>query len=156
MGSLFLYLCILPDMHKLFILIAEDDADDRFLLQTVFEEKGYTDRIEFVENGVELIDFLDNIEDKKTSTPVYPAFILLDLNMPKKDGREALKEIKLHPVFKKIPVIVFTTTKSENEIKRCYELGANTYVVKPVSFDALIKVVEDIRSYWFNTASIPV
>ena len=142
-------------MRKLFILIAEDDADDRFLLQTVFEERGYTDRIEFVENGVELIDYLDEIHEKKSVNPAYPCFILLDLNMPKKDGREALKEIKQHPVFKKIPVIVFTTTKSENEIKRCYELGANTYVVKPVSFDALIKVVEDIRSYWFNTASIP-
>ena len=86
----------------------------------------------------------------------YPGFILLDLNMPKKDGREALKEIKQHPIFKKIPVIIFTTTKSENEIRRCYELGANTYIVKPVSFDALIKVVEDIREYWFNTASIPL
>jgi CheY-like chemotaxis protein len=143
-------------MQKLFILIAEDDADDRFLLQTVFNERGFTDRIEFVENGVELIDFLDKIREKTIANSSYPAIILLDLNMPKKDGREALKEIKLHPVYKKIPVIVFTTTKSETEIRRCYELGANTYVVKPVSFDALIKVVEDIRSYWINTASIPV
>jgi CheY-like chemotaxis protein len=142
-------------MQKLFILIAEDDADDRFLLQTVFEEKGYEDKLEFVENGVELLEFLDDIHEKRTNGRYYPGLILLDLNMPKKDGREALKEIKQHPVFKKIPVIVFTTTKSENEIKRCYELGANTYVVKPVSYDALIKVIDDIRSYWFNTASIP-
>ena len=76
--------------------------------------------------------------------------------MPKKDGREVLKELKQHPVFKKIPVIVFTTTKNEIEIKRCYELGANSYVVKPITFDALLKVVENIRSYWFQTASIPV
>jgi CheY-like chemotaxis protein len=75
--------------------------------------------------------------------------------MPKKDGREVLKEMKTNPDFRTIPVIVFTTTKSENEIKRCYELGANTYIVKPVSFDALLKVVENIRSYWLNTASIP-
>lgn len=153
---MFIFVDIENVMQKLFILIAEDDADDRFLLQTVFEERGFTDRIEFVENGVELIDFLDDIQAKKAPGNAYPAFILLDLNMPKKDGREALREIKLHPVFKKIPVIVFTTTKSETEIRRCYELGANTYVVKPVSFDALIKVVEDIRSYWINTASIPV
>jgi CheY-like chemotaxis protein len=84
-----------------------------------------------------------------------PGFILLDLNMPKKDGREVLMEIKQHPVFKKIPVIVFTTTKNEIEIKRCYELGANSYIVKPISFDALLKVIENIRSYWFQTASIP-
>jgi CheY-like chemotaxis protein len=75
--------------------------------------------------------------------------------MPKKDGREALKEIKQHPVFKKIPVIVFTTTKNDTEIKRCYELGANTYIVKPTSFESLLNVVEEIRSYWFRVASIP-
>lgn len=142
-------------MQKLFILVAEDDSDDRFLLQTAFKERGYDDNLEFVENGVELFDFLENIQDKKNHHDTYPYFILLDLNMPKKDGREVLKEIKQHPVFKKIPIIVFTTTKNENEIKRCYELGANTYVVKPVSFDGLLKVLDDIRAYWFNTAAIP-
>ncbi len=142
-------------MQKLFILVAEDDSDDRFLLQTAFKEKGYDDKIEFVENGVELINYLDNIHEKKPNHETYPYFILLDLNMPKKDGREVLKEIKQHPVFKKIPIVVFTTTKNENEIRRCYELGANTYVVKPVSFDALLKVLEDIRTYWYNTAAIP-
>jgi len=74
--------------------------------------------------------------------------------MPKKDGREVLREIKQHPEFKKIPVVVFTTTNSENEVKRCYELGANTYVVKPVSFDSLLKVVEEIRMYWQNAATV--
>ncbi len=142
-------------VKKLFILIAEDDADDRFLLQTVFDEKGYTEKIEFVENGIELLNFLTNKEKQKTHESDYPVFILLDLNMPKKDGREALQEIKQHAIFKKIPVVVFTTTNNDNEIKRCYELGANTYVVKPVSFDALIKVVDDIRSYWIDTACTP-
>lgn len=140
-------------MQKLFILIAEDDADDRFLLQTVFNEKGFTDKIEFVENGVELVDRLIRIHERTNGEVEFPSFILLDLNMPKKDGRETLREIKQHPVFRKIPVIVFTTTKSEQEIRRCYELGANTYVVKPVSFDALIRVVSDIRNYWSNTAA---
>lgn len=140
---------------KLFILIAEDDADDRFLLQTVFDEKGYSEKIEFVENGIELLKFLTHKEDQKANDSDYPVFILLDLNMPKKDGREALQEIKQHAIFKKIPVIVFTTTKNDTEVKRCYELGANTYVVKPVSFDALIKVVDDIRSYWIETACTP-
>jgi CheY-like chemotaxis protein len=80
---------------------------------------------------------------------------LMDLNMPKKNGREALQELKQHPIYKSIPVIVYTTTKNEQEIRRCYELGANSYVVKPARFEALLKVVEDIRSYWFNTVSIP-
>ena len=141
-------------MQQRLILIAEDDADDRFLLQTVFDEKGYTDKIEFVENGVELLEYLNNIVEHRNGSH-FPAIILLELNMPKKDGREALRDIKEHPILKKIPVIVFTTTRSENEIIRCYELGANTYVVKPVSFDGLIKVVDEIRAYWINTASIP-
>lgn len=143
-------------MNNLQILIAEDDADDRYLIGTAFSEKGYSEKIDFVENGVELLNYLDNINtstlgDEKN----FPCVILLDLNMPKKDGREALKELKQHPVFKKIPVIVFTTTKNEIEIKRCYELGANSYVVKPLTFDELLMVVENIRSYWFKTASIP-
>ncbi|RFM28625.1 response regulator [Deminuibacter soli] len=142
-------------MSSSFILIAEDDADDRFLIQTAFEEKGFNDRIEFVENGVELLSFLQNIAVTAKEEQNFPGFILLDLNMPKKDGREVLKEIKQHPLYKKIPVIVFTTTRNELEIKRCYELGANTYIVKPISFEALLKVVDDIRSYWFQTASIP-
>jgi len=140
--------------EKLFILIAEDDADDRFLFKTAFEEKGYQDQIEFVENGIELWRSLQEIETRDPAKRAYPSFILLDLNMPKKDGREVLREIKQHPVFKKIPVVVFTTTNSENEVKRCYELGANTYVVKPVSFDSLLKVVEEIRMYWQNAAPV--
>lgn len=140
--------------EKLFILIAEDDADDRFLLKTAFEEKGYQEGLEFVENGVELLTFLNDILLKKSHLSHYPRVILLDLNMPKKDGREVLKELKQHPLFKVIPVIIFTTTKNDTEIKRCYELGANTYIVKPVSFDALLKVLEEIRQYWFTIASL--
>ena len=145
-------------MNKQPILIAEDDADDRYLLQTAFSEAGYAEQIDFVENGVELLSYLHNgfSEDGTIELKSLPGFILLDLNMPKKDGREVLKEIKQHPIFKKIPVIVFTTTKNEIEIKRCYDLGANSYIVKPISFDALLKVVENIRSYWFHTVSIPV
>jgi CheY-like chemotaxis protein len=125
-------------------------------MQTAFAESGYEDQLAFVENGVELLDYLRNLQPQNTSEPPQlPGFILLDLNMPKKDGREVLKEIKEDPRFKKIPVIVFTTTKNENEVNRCYELGANTYVVKPVGFELLVKTIEDIRTYWFKTAQIP-
>jgi len=143
-------------MNNQAILIAEDDADDRYLLQTAFSEMGYPEKIDFVENGIEVLNYLNANYTNNSDEKALPGFILLDLNMPKKDGREVLKELKQHPVFKKIPVIVFTTTKNEIEIKRCYELGANSYVVKPISFDALLKVVENIRCYWFQTASIPV
>jgi two-component system response regulator len=142
-------------MSKLYILVAEDDADDRFLLETAFAEKGFRERLTFVENGVELLDYLHGVGSGSTMETTLPGFILLDLNMPKKDGREVLKEIKEDPRFKKIPVIIFTTTKNETEITRCYELGANTYIVKPVGFDLLLKTLDDIRSYWFKTAQIP-
>jgi CheY-like chemotaxis protein len=142
-------------MTKPFILVAEDDADDRFLLQTAFAEKGFNDRIEFVENGVELLKFLHGILAAKPEDVVYPGFILLDLNMPKKSGREALTEIKQHPILKAIPVVVYTTTKNAAEIKKCYELGANTYIVKPARFESLLKVVGDVRNYWLDTAATP-
>lgn len=138
-------------MNSPFILIAEDDVDDRMLLQTAFDENNIKIQIEFVGNGSELIEYLETLEGRKSN---YPRIILLDLNMPKKDGRETLREIKQHPVFKKIPVVVFTTTKNENEIARCYELGANTYVVKPDSFELLRKIVISLSEYWFSTAAV--
>jgi CheY-like chemotaxis protein len=143
-------------MHNRCILVAEDDADDRFLLKATFAEKGIDDKLEFVNDGVELLAYLERIHEHKFPNTHYPGFIMLDLNMPKMDGREVLKIIKEHPIYKKIPVIIFTTTKNDIEIRRCYELGANTYVVKPVGFEALLKVLESIRDYWFDIASIVV
>ena len=140
-------------MKEIFILIAEDDADDRFLLQTAFEENGYTDKLHFVENGVELLEYLQHVE-KGGPVAVMPRFILLDLNMPKKDGREVLKEIKQNPFFNKIPVIIFSTTNNEHEMRRCYELGANSYITKPNSFESLIKTVAALRSYWLQATIV--
>jgi CheY-like chemotaxis protein len=141
-------------MEEIFILIAEDDADDRFLLQAAFEENGFTDKLYFVENGVEVVEYLQSINTDK-SEKKFPRFILLDLNMPKKDGREVLRELKQHPDFKKIPVVIFSTTNNEQEMRRCYELGANSYITKPNSFESLLKTVAALRSYWMHTSSIP-
>lgn len=140
-------------MEEIFILIAEDDADDRFLLQAAFEENGFSDRLHFVENGVEVLEYLNSI--RQPDEKQFPRFILLDLNMPKKDGREVLKELKQHPVLKKIPVVIFSTTNNEQEMRRCYELGANSYITKPNSFESLLKTVAALRSYWMHTTSIP-
>jgi len=141
-------------MDEIFILIAEDDADDRFLLQAAFEENRFNDKLHFVENGVELLDFLQR-HTQNEQTARMPHFILLDLNMPKKDGREVLRELKQHPIYKKIPVIIFSTTNNEQEMRRCYELGANSYITKPNSFENLIKMVAALRSYWIQTSSTP-
>jgi two-component system response regulator len=141
-------------MEETFILIAEDDADDRFLLKAAFEENGFSDKLEFVENGVEVLDYLFGIDTKEPGKKL-PRFILLDLNMPKKDGREVLKELKQHPDYKKVPIVIFSTTNNEQEMRRCYELGANSYITKPNSFESLIKTVAALRSYWMNTSNVP-
>ena len=141
-------------MSEISILIAEDDADDRFLMQTALKETRSEEKFKFVENGIELLSYLTALEPRDGEVN-YPKFILLDLNMPKMDGREALKKLKSHTALRKIPVIIFSTTKNETEVKRCYDLGANTYVVKPVSFDALVDTIQDICTYWFQTATLP-
>jgi len=143
------------ELQDTFILIAEDDADDRFLLQTAFEENGFHDRLQFVENGVEILEYLSAIKSVDEKSPNLPRFILLDLNMPKKDGREVLKEIKQHPEFKKIPVVIFSTTNNEQEMLRCYELGANSYITKPNSFEQLMEIVYNLRGYWMHTSQMP-
>jgi two-component system response regulator len=140
-------------MEEIFILIAEDDADDRFLLQAAFEENGFTDKLQFVENGVEVLEYLQSL--RAENTPKFPRFILLDLNMPKKDGREVLKELKQDAQLKNIPVVIFSTTNNEQEMRRCYELGANSYITKPNSFESLLKTVAALRSYWLYSSSIP-
>ncbi|MEO6720505.1 MAG: response regulator, partial [Ferruginibacter sp.] len=84
----------------------------------------------------------------------YPKLILLDLNMPKMDGREVLKKIKSNDNFRKIPVVVFSTTKNQLEVRRCYDLGANTYIVKPVSYDILVETMKQLCNYWFSIATL--
>jgi len=138
------------------ILIAEDDPDDRMLLKDALEENHLVNDFRFVEDGEELMDYLcrkNKYSDTRTSP--RPGLILLDLNMPKKDGREALKEIKSSPVLRSIPVVVLTTSKAEEDIVRSYDLGVNSYITKPVSFENLIKVVKTLGEYWFEIIELP-
>ena len=138
------------------ILMADDDADDRLLAKDALNECKITNALHFVENGEELLDYLRQ-EGKYASlanTP-RPGLILLDLNMPRKDGREALQEIKADPKLRSIPVVVLTTSKAETDISRIYELGANSFITKPVSFDALIKVMSELVHYWFELVELP-
>lgn len=140
-------------MKKNSILIAEDDADDRFLLRKAFEENNSEQgSIQFVENGLQVLEYLQKIKTERKS---YPSLIILDLNMPEKDRKEVLREIKENEAFKTIPVIVLTTSGNETVINRCYALGANSYIKKPINFDDLLKVVEHIKSYWMQTVLLP-
>lgn len=140
-------------MNRRYILIAEDDADDRYLMKTALRESGITEDVEYVENGVEVLHYLESLSSGNEEIN-YPKFILLDLNMPKMDGREVLRKIKSNEMLRKIPVIVFSTTKNQLEVNRCYDLGANTYIVKPVSYDSLVQTIGDICTYWLNTATL--
>jgi CheY-like chemotaxis protein len=138
------------------ILMADDDADDRQMTQDAFEENRLTNDLRFVENGVELMDYL--YRQGKYSDPEQsprPGLILLDLNMPKKDGREALEEIKKDPNLRTIPIVVLTTSKQEEDIHRSYQLHANSYITKPVTFEQLVNVVKNVQRYWLEIVELP-
>lgn len=138
------------------ILMADDDADDRLLTKDALQECGMADNLHFVENGEELLDYL--LHRGKYASPPYqprPGLILLDLNMPRKDGRDALREIKTNPELRRIPIIVLTTSNAETDIERSYELGANSFISKPVAFDSLIDIMRMIGKYWIETTELP-
>lgn len=138
------------------ILMADDDADDRLMTKEAFAESLIRNDLRFVENGEELLDYL-NRRGKFTdpSTSPRPGLILLDLNMPKKDGREALVEIKSDKRFKSIRIVVMTTSKAEEDIARTYDLSASSYITKPVTFDALLDVIRVLGKYWLEIVQLP-
>ena len=138
------------------ILLADDDPDDRMLTRDAFEESRLRNTLEMVEDGEELMDYLNHRGTYKgNSAKARPGLILLDLNMPRKDGREALKEIKSNPELRRIPIVVLTTSKAEEDILRTYDLGVNSFVVKPVTFEALVDVLKTIGKYWFEIVELP-
>lgn len=137
------------------ILMADDDEEDRMLTKEAFEEVKLVNDLRFVKDGEELMDYL--YQKGSYSNPgnaPRPGLILLDLNMPKKDGREALKEIKGDPKFRQIPIVVLTTSKSEEDIYRTYDLGVNSFITKPVSFASLIDVTKTLSKYWFEIVEL--
>lgn len=138
------------------ILMADDDADDRLLCQQALEESRVLNKLVFVEDGEKLLDYLHRRGEY--SDPVKaprPGLILLDLNMPRKDGREALKEIKADPNLRRIPIVVMTTSQAEEDIYRSYDLGANSFVTKPITFDRLVELMKVLGQYWVEFVEIP-
>ena len=142
--------------RSIIILIADDDAEDRMLLKEAMEENRLKNAVQFVENGEELMDYLHH-KGKYTDKVKYPApgLILLDLNMPKKDGREALKEIKEDPHLRLLPVVVLTTSKAEVDVLRTYDLGVSSFITKPVTFGSLVDMMKTLTDYWFEIAELP-
>ena len=138
------------------ILMADDDADDRQMTRDAFIESRLVNDLRFVEDGVELLDYLKR--RGRYAPPAdapRPGLILLDLNMPKKDGREALKEIKADPELRRIRVVVMTTSKAEEDIVRTYDLSAASYISKPVTFSRLTEVIKALGKYWLEIVELP-
>ncbi|WP_428653135.1 response regulator [Runella sp.] len=133
------------------ILIADDDADDRFLLQSVFDDCGLVNPTVYVKDGIELIEYI-----RRSNNEYLVGLILLDLNMPKMDGREVLKILKSEPHLRKIPVVVLTTSKAEQDINDCYDLGANCYIAKPSSFDVFNDTITTLIKFWIKLTQLPV
>jgi CheY-like chemotaxis protein len=136
------------------ILMAEDDVDDRLLAKDALAESGLDGELRFVDNGEELLDYLHR-RGKFDAQTFPPGLILLDLNMPVKDGREVLREIKGNPALRQIPVVVLTTSHADTDIELIYQLGANSFITKPVRYELLVDVMRIRSQYWLKTVELP-
>ena len=139
------------------ILMADDDEEDRELTREALEAGHLMNEVRFVGDGQELIDYLraEGAYGPPAEPPPRPGIILLDLNMPKKDGREALAEIKADPNLRQIPVVVLTTSRDDEDVVRSYDLGVNSFITKPVTFSSLVDVMSTWSSYWFQIVELP-
>lgn len=146
----------LTKVKPITILMADDDEDDRLLTQDALAESRVLNELHFVEDGVELLEYLERKGkfEAKDSSP-RPGLILLDLNMPRMDGREALEAIKGNPNLKGIPVVILTTSKQEEDMVKGYNLGAASYITKPVTFDGLVDLMKTLGKYWVEFVELP-
>ncbi|MDE2314105.1 MAG: response regulator [Elusimicrobia bacterium] len=145
------------DEKDVVVLIAEDDDDDYLLTRKAFEDSGFRGSFCRVKNGIELMESLllhENLSQNPGAAS-RPMLLLLDLNMPCKDGRETLREIKSHPDLQKIPVVILTTSRAEADIAMAYALGANSFIHKPARFDQFVDAVKSLKKYWFEVAELP-
>lgn len=144
------------DKDAVIILMADDDPDDRLMAREALEEARLVNELRFVEDGEQLLDYLKRRgRFAEPDAAPRPGLILLDLNMPRKSGREALAEIKADPELRSIPVVVLTTSKAEEDILRSYDLGVNSFITKPVTFDGLVEVMRSLSRYWFEIVALP-
>ena len=144
------------DHKTMVVLVADDDEDDRLMLEEAWTENRMANDLRFVEDGEELMDYLHKrgAYAAKGAAP-RPGLILLDLNMPRKDGREALQEIKEDPKLSSIPIVILTTSRTEEDILRTYALGVNSFISKPVTFESMVTTVRTLGTYWFEIVRLP-
>jgi len=146
----------MEDRRSIHIVMAEDDPDDRMLTRRALKRSRLANTLDTVEDGEELMDYLHQRGPYGGEDPVpRPGLILLDLNMPRLDGREALRRIKSDAELRRIPVIVLTTSEAEQDIVESYDLGVNAYVTKPVTFDGLVDAIQALGDFWFEIVRLP-
>jgi CheY-like chemotaxis protein len=138
---------------RLTILMADDDEDDRDLARDAFQDAGLEGEIRFVIDGQDLLDYLRD-QDRQAQHD-RPAIVVLDLNMPRMDGREALTEMKADDSLCEIPVVVLTTSKDTQDVQRCYCAGASSFIAKPVTHAGLVDVMRRLKEYWFDFVELP-
>jgi CheY-like chemotaxis protein len=138
------------------ILMADDDPDDCMLAEEALREARLLNELRFVSDGEELLEYL-RCEGRYAGPDCapQPGLVLLDLNMPRKDGREALREIKSDPRLRRIPIVVLTTSRAEEDILNTYDLGVNSFCTKPVTFDGLVTLMKTMACYWFQIVELP-
>jgi len=137
------------------VLMAEDDEEDRMMVRDALAEAAPGLQLECVENGEDLLDYLRQRGRWAGVAAPRPGLVLLDLNMPRMDGREALRELKADPGLRALPVVVLTTSREEEEVARSYSLGANSFIRKPVTYQGLVGVMQALGMYWFSTVVLP-
>ena len=144
------------DKKSFTLLVADDDEDDRQWIQEALAENQWAGDLRFVGDGEELMDYLYRRgQYALPSASPHPRLILLDLNMPKKDGREALIEIKSQPLLRHIPVVILTTSKAEEDVYRAYSAGANSFIIKPVTHERLLRAMRTLSEYWLEIVELP-
>ena len=142
--------------HAITILLADDDEDDRVMTRDALRDARLHNDLRSVFDGVDLMDYLKRRGRFASADDApRPGLILLDLNMPRMDGREALAEIKQDPDLRSIPVVVLTTSKAEEDIVRSYDLGVNSFITKPVTFLGLVEVMKVLSRYWLEIVELP-
>ncbi|MEQ8243922.1 response regulator [Fulvivirga sp.] len=145
----------LKKIEPITILMADDDLDDQLMAKEAFEENRMANSLKFVNDGEELLDYLNKRGKYNESNAPRPGLVLLDLNMPKMDGRTALTEIKKNPNLRRIPIVILTTSKSEEDVIKSYDLGVSSFITKPVSFNDLVAVTKEIGRFWFGIVVLP-
>lgn len=146
-----------PNENMKPILMVDDDEDDRMMAERALRKNRVINPILFLEDGEQLLAYLRR-QGKYADAKAFPrpCFILLDLNMPRMDGRRALEIIKADPELKKIPIVILTTSQAEEDIVRSYNTGANSFITKPVSFEGLVSVMDTLKNYWLEIVNLPI